>query len=113
MLTESSSLHDDAGRGLGGYVLTIVLYLSAFAATVGTSSRHSLTTSAVAWLAISVFACLQATSSGLAAATHAQTLAWVSGGLLALASMCERSLSWGDIWWAKVNCFHANIQDSD
>jgi len=113
MLTESSLLRDDAGRGLGGYVLTVVLYLSTFAATVGTSSRHSLTTSAVGWLAISGFACLQATASGLAAATPAQTLAWASGGLLALAGICERSLSWGDIWWAKVNCFRTNIQDSD
>lgn len=112
MLSHLSSLKVHAGHG-SNHAATVVLFLVTFAATVGTSYRHSLTTSATAWLAICIFTWLKTKPYGLSTASHAQILAWVAGGLLALASVCERSVIRKDIWWAKVNYLKANIQDSD
>lgn len=99
--------------GHATYISTAGLSLSAFLVAVGTSNRHALTTSAVAWLSICTFACLASKGASLTDITHPRALAWAAGSLLALANICERSVNKGDIWWAKVNCPLETLPDSD
>lgn len=101
MLSSVSALIDHIGRG-SGQTLTLILFLFGFAAAIGSPGRLSLTTSATAWLAVFTLASVRTKSHGLRTAPPAQVLAWAAGGLLALATVCERSIGRRDLWWAKV-----------
>ena len=86
-------------------LLTTTLLLTSIAASLFTSTRHSLLTSACAWLAISAYTTSRIGLRSLLDAAPNQKLAWAAGYLFSLASVEERSVGNNarTIWWAKVN----------
>ncbi|KXT00272.1 hypothetical protein AC578_1213 [Pseudocercospora eumusae] len=96
--------HDAASAASASLVLPLVLFVASLLAYIGTSTKHSLLTSAVAWLSICAYATLR-TRGGLRSLLDvepAQTLSWAAGALLALAHICERAVDGMGIWWAKA-----------
>jgi len=93
--------------------LPAALLLSCTLALLGTSSRHSLLTSAIAWLSICTYTTLRIGAKSLLEASPSQKLGWAAGTLFALAGIEERSGSMEGVgrgkgfWWAKV--IHARI----
>ncbi|KAI7494516.1 glycosyltransferase family 90 protein [Hortaea werneckii] len=85
-------------------LLTTTLLLASIAASLFTSTRHSLLTSACAWLAISVYTTSRIGLRSLLDAAPNQKLAWAAGYLFSLASVEERSVGNNarTIWWAKA-----------
>lgn len=85
-------------------LLTATLLVTSIAASLFTSTRHSLLTSACAWLAISVYTTSRIGLRSLLDAAPHQKLAWAAGYLFSLASVEERSVGNNarTIWWAKV-----------
>ena len=85
------------------YLLPAALLLTTTLANVGTPVAHSLLTSALAWSAICVYTTLRlrkGSNGGLEGG--AKRLAWIAGGLLALARICERAVDGRGIWWANA-----------
>ncbi|KAI6830884.1 glycosyltransferase family 90 protein [Hortaea werneckii] len=85
-------------------LLTATLLVTSIAASLFTSTRHSLLTSTCAWLAISVFTTSRIGLRSLLDAAPNQKLAWSAGYLFSLASVEERSVGNNarTIWWAKA-----------
>ena len=97
--------HDAASASSASLVLPLVLLVASLLAYIGTSTKHSLLTSAVAWLSICAYTTLR-TRGGLRSlleAEPAHRLSWAAGALLALAQLCERAVDGTGIWWAKVD----------
>lgn len=86
-------------------LLTTTLLLTSIAASLFTSTRHSLLTSACAWLIISAYTTSRIGLRSLLDAAPNQKLAWAAGYLFSLASVEERTVGNNarTIWWAKVN----------
>lgn len=82
-------------------VLLGTLLVTAALALVGTSPRHSLTTSAVAWTSIWAYTRFRSNLS-TTGESQGRILSWAAGVLLALSSVCERAVERGHIYWAKV-----------
>ncbi|KAI7445419.1 glycosyltransferase family 90 protein [Hortaea werneckii] len=85
-------------------LLTTTLLLTSIAASLFTSTRHSLLTSACAWFAISASTTSRIGLRSLLDAAPNQKLAWAAGYLFSLASVEERSVGNNarTIWWAKA-----------
>lgn len=82
--------------------LPALVFLACFIANIGTPSKHSLLTSAFAWLAVCVLYTLKKGAKGLLDVTHAKKTAWAAGALFALAQVCDKAVDGRAIWWAKV-----------
>ncbi|KXT11496.1 hypothetical protein AC579_2418 [Pseudocercospora musae] len=96
--------HDAASAPRASLALPLVLFVASLLAYIGTSTKHSLLTSAVAWLSTCTYAALR-TRGGMTSlldAGPAQRLSWAAGALLALAQICERAVDGAGIWWAKA-----------
>ncbi|KAI7602025.1 hypothetical protein KC319_g17145, partial [Hortaea werneckii] len=85
-------------------LLTTTLLLTSIAASLFTSTRHSLLTSACAWLIISAYTTSRIGLRSLLDAAPNQKLAWAAGYLFSLASVEERTVGNNarTIWWAKA-----------
>lgn len=95
--------HDASART--HLALPLLLLLSSILAYLGTPAKHSLLTSAVAWLSICTYTTLKAGARSLLDAAPSQKLAWAAGSLFALAQVEERAVDGRGIWWAKVISF--------
>lgn len=96
MISPGRVIHDNQQAVLLGTLL-----VTAALALIGTSPRHSLTTSAASWTCIWAYTRFR---SGLSSTGESQgrLLSWAAGVLLALSSVCERAVERGHIYWAKV-----------
>ncbi|RMY69059.1 hypothetical protein D0864_11196 [Hortaea werneckii] len=100
----SSRFQHDSISSSFPLLLTTTLLLTSIAASLFTSTRHSLLTSACAWLAISAYTTSRIGLRSLLDAAPNQKLAWAAGYLFSLASVEERSVGNNarTIWWAKA-----------
>ncbi|CAD0014393.1 unnamed protein product, partial [Aureobasidium pullulans] len=96
MISPGRVIHDNQQAVLLGTLL-----VTAALALIGTSPRHSLTTSAASWTCIWAYTRFR---SGLSSTGESQgrLLSWAAGVLLALSSVCERAVERGHIYWAKA-----------
>jgi len=83
--------------------LPLLLFAASLIAYLGTPVKHSLLTSAFAWLAV----CARSTYRsgnwrGVVDGAPGQKIAWAAGVLFALGSVSERAVEGRGIWWAKV-----------
>ncbi|KAK5132395.1 hypothetical protein LTR08_009125 [Meristemomyces frigidus] len=92
--------HDASTRAR--LALPLLLLVACIVASIGTPVKHSLLTSAVAWLSICAYTTLKIGARSLLDAAAGQKLAWAAGTLLALAQIEERAVDGTGIWWAKA-----------
>lgn len=92
----------DATASPSPMTLPALLLVASIVACTGTSTKHSLLTSAVAWLSICTYCTLRIGARSLLDGAPSQRLAWGAGGLLCVAHVCERAVDGKGIWWAKV-----------
>jgi hypothetical protein len=83
-------------------VLPALLFLASLVANVGTPTKHSLLTSALAWLAVCALCTLKTGAKNLLDVTPARKNTWAAGLLFALAQVCDKAVDGRAIWWAKV-----------
>lgn len=83
-------------------VLPVALLLASLFANVATPTKHSLLSSAVAWLAVCALCTLKTGARSLVDATPAKKTAWAAGLLFAIAQVCDKAVDGRGIWWAKV-----------
>ena len=86
--------------------LPITLFVTTVLANLGTSSRHSLLTNAVAWIIICTYSSLKLRRSGKGFLESAPS-AWTAGALLASGHVCERAVDLRGIWWSCVSSMRA------
>ena len=94
-----------------GLTAFIALLFTSVIAYVGTTARHSLLTSALAWLAICAYTSFTLGRKGLIGAGLPQKLAWAAGGLLALGQVQEKAVNGSGVWWAKVILSHTSKEE--
>lgn len=82
--------------------LPALLFIASLLANIGTPTKHSLLTSASAWLTVCVLCSLKTGGKSLLDVTPARKTAWVAGSLFALAQVCDKAVDGRAIWWAKV-----------
>lgn len=82
--------------------LPSLLFVASLIANVGTPSKHSLLTSALAWLLTCVLSSLKTGAKSLLDVTPSKKAAWAAGALFALAQVCDKAVEGRAIWWAKV-----------
>lgn len=92
----------DATASRSSITLPVVLLVASILAYIGTPAKHSLLTSAVAWLSICIYCNLRIGARSLLDGAPSQRLAWAAGALLCVAQVCERAVDGKGIWWAKV-----------
>ena len=83
-------------------VLPILLFIASLVANVGTPTKHSLITSALAWLAVCALCTFKTGTKNLLDVTPAKKNTWAAGLLFALAQVCDKAVDGRAIWWAKV-----------
>jgi hypothetical protein len=88
-------------------VLPILLFLASLVANVGTPTKHSLLTSALAWLAVCALCTVKTGAKNLLHVTPAKKNTWAAGLLFALAQVCDKAVDGRAIWWAKVRRRHS------
>ncbi|KAK5125336.1 hypothetical protein LTR85_000445 [Meristemomyces frigidus] len=97
-----SRYQHDAAAARTHLALPALLLISCILAYIGTPVKHSLLTSAVAWLSICTYTTLRVGAKSLLDAAPGQKLAWAAGALFALAQIEERAEHGRGIWWAKA-----------
>ncbi|KAK4541698.1 hypothetical protein LTR36_007407 [Oleoguttula mirabilis] len=97
-----SRYQHDASAARTHLALPLLLLLPCILAYIGTPNKHSLLTSAVAWLSICIYTTLKIGARSLLDAAPAQRLAWAAGALFAVAQVEERAVEGRGIWWAKA-----------
>ncbi|KAK4634189.1 Beta-1,2-xylosyltransferase 1 [Fulvia fulva] len=98
--SQSRSQHDAASSST--VTLPLVLLIASLLAQIGTSPKHAILTSAVAWLAVCTYTTLKIGARSSLDGSSSQRLAWGAGVCLAVAGICERAVDGRAIWWAKV-----------
>jgi hypothetical protein len=83
-------------------VLPALLFLASLVANVASTTKHSLLTSALAWLAICALCTFKTGAKNLLDVTPAKKNTWAAGLLFALAQVCDKAVDGRAIWWAKV-----------
>lgn len=91
----------------------VAFFLATILSYLLTSIKHSLLTSAVAWLVIFAYTTLRTGPRLLLDVSSSQYASWSAGVMLALARVCERAVDGSGIWWAKVNTITTKTQSSD